>query len=131
MKSGRRWLRLATVVLAIAQCGWWTLGGWAMWSFRGFMLEPSSPQIADNARFAVALFAVAAINIVALIGFFVRPRSWGELVLAAVLLGNIAFSAWASVSRDNAYWLLLGGAPAGVTLVLLLLLRSTGSETSA
>jgi hypothetical protein len=77
------------------------------------------------------LFAVAAINIVALIGFFVRPRRWGELVLAAVLLGNIAFSVWAFVFRDNAYWLLLGGAPAGVTLVLLLLLRSTASETSA
>jgi hypothetical protein len=130
MKSGRRWLHLVTVVVAVALCGWWTLGGWAMWSFRGFMLEPSSPEIADNTRFAVALISVAAINIAALIGFLVRPLRWGGLVLAAALLGDIAFSLWASVSRDNIAWLVLGGAPAAVTLVLVLLFRKSTSHSS-
>lgn len=129
--QGLRWLRLVTVVVALAQCGWWTLSAWLLWNFRGLMLEPSSPQIADNARFAVTVLVVAAVNIAALIGFVIRPFRWGGLLLAAVMLGNIAFSVWASVYRDNIAWLVLSGAPAAVTLVVVLLLRSTASKTLA
>jgi hypothetical protein len=129
MRRGRRWLQLGAVVLALGQCGWWIISAWMVWYFRGLMLDPSSPQIADNARFALALLAVAAINIGALIGFLVRPMRWGGLVLTAVLLGNIAFSLWASVSRDNFAWLLLGGVPAAVTLVVVLLFRKSTTQS--
>jgi hypothetical protein len=131
MRRGRRWQRLVIVVLEFAQCGWWIFSGWVMWSIRGLMLEPSSPQIAYNTRFAVALLALAGINVLALIGFLVRPVGLGGLVLAASLLLNLVFSLWASVYGDNVGWLLLGGLPAAATLVLMILLRRSVRRTSA
>jgi hypothetical protein len=130
MRNGRRWLYLSIVVLTLVQCGWWAFSGWFMWYLRGFMLEPSSPQIAENMRFAVAMLVVAAINIGVLFCFLARPQTWGRLLLAAVLIGNIAFCSWASLSRENIGWLLLGGVPAVITLTLVVLFRPRASEIS-
>ena len=128
MRNGRRWLYLSIVVLTLVQCGWWAFSGWFMWYLRGFMLEPSSPQIAENMRFALAMLVVAAINIGALFCFLARPQTWGRLLLAAVLIGNIAFCSWASLSRENIGWLVLGGSPALVTLILVVLFRPKAGE---
>jgi hypothetical protein len=130
MTGGRRWVHRLTVVLIVVQCVWWIFVGWGIWSVRGLMLEPSSPQIAVNTRFALALLAIAGINIVAVIGFLVRAVGWGRFILAGVLVGNIVFSAWASAYEDNVGWLVLGGVPAAATLVVVFLFRSA-SRASA
>jgi hypothetical protein len=52
------------------------------------------------------------------------------LLLAAVLIGNIAFCSWASLSRENIGWLVLGGVPAVITLTLVVLFRPRASEIS-
>jgi len=130
MRNGRRWLYLSIVVLTLVQCGWWIFSGWFMWYLRGLMLDASSPQIAENTRFAVAMLVVAAMNIGALFCFLARPETWGRLLLAAVLIGNIAFCSWASFSRENIGWLVLGGVPAVITLTLVALFRSRPNETS-
>ena len=130
MRNGRRWLYLSIVVLTLVQCGWWAFSGWFMWSLRGLMLEPSSPQIAENARFAVAMLVVAALNFGALFCFLARPQTWGRSLLATVLIGNTVFCSWASLSRENIGWLLLGGVPAVLTLILVVLFRSRGGEIS-
>src|SRR5207248_11565901 len=83
MRSNVRWPLPVIVVLELAQCVWWIIAGSVMWSLRGLVYEPSSPQIAYNTRFAAALFALGGINVLAFIGFLVRPAGWGALVLAA------------------------------------------------
>src|SRR5438876_8904407 len=90
-----------------------------MWSLRGLVFEPSSPQIAVNTRFALALLAVAGINVLSLLGFLLRPVGLGWFMLAGVLVGNMAFSLWASLYADNFAWLVLGGIPAAGTLVIV------------
>ena len=126
-----RWLLIGTIVVAIAQCGWWILGGWVLWDVRGLMLQPDSPYIAVNARFALAVLVVAAINVFGLVAFLLRPAGWGGLLLIAVLLGNIGFSAGMWVYKNDIGWFLLGAVPATMTLVLLLLQRLSSRAATA
>jgi hypothetical protein len=125
------WPLPVIVVLELAQFGWWIIAGWAMWSLRGLVFEPSSTQIASNTRFAVAMLTLGGINVLALIGFLVRPAGWGARVLAAALLLNLAFSLWASLYGGNFGWLLLGGVPAAATLVVVFLLGRRSPRSSA
>jgi hypothetical protein len=130
--TGRRWLLVAVLVLAIVQCVLWLVSAVVMWSIRNLALPQTSLQGGYNARFALALLAVGVINVFAVI-FYMRRRTGrtGKL-LAAVQAGNILVSLWASIDRNNNFgWLLIDGVPAAVTLLLLYGLRRAETAPSA
>ena len=125
-----RWLIPGTIALAVAQCVLWLFLAYAMWSVRGLLLPPSSPQEGDNSRFALALLAIAGINCLAVIVYLSRRSRYGSVALAAVQLVNVGAALWASIGRDNFGWLLLGAPLAAITLLFLLLIRRTPAASS-
>ncbi len=109
------------MVLAAAYCAWsifWVLIGWIVccWLVR--------------MDFVSAASIVAVLNVLGLVAFAIRGRSWGAPALVGVQVGNILFALAASVAVSPA-WLLTDAAPALVILILVLLFRSDGSRSEA
>lgn len=123
-------LLAGVIVLAVAQCLLWLLDAVLSWEFRGLLLDSASAQVAYNARFAIAVGAGAAINLIGLAFFLLRRQGPGVLVLTAVQVGNVLFSIYAAISVSAA-WLLLGAAPAVATFVLLVLMRRMDAARSS
>ena len=113
-----RWLKVAIIVLAVAQCFFWVAGAW--------IGQSVGPWITP-APLANALIVGAVLNVAALALYLSRQSPLGEWVLAAVQGVNLAFSLVASV-LVSAAWLPLSMAPALATLVLIFLRhRSTSA----
>ena len=74
MGSHRRLLFGTIVLLATVEC-LWLLFVWTFeWSLRNFMLKEGDPQMAINARTALADLAFMVLNVVALMAFIARRR---------------------------------------------------------
>ena len=95
-------LRLGIVVLAVVQCLVWLVAGSIVWSFRDLMVGTGSPDAADNARFAIAIFAGAAINGIALVPFLLRPRRW--FLLIAVQIADLVVTLAESLLISEWWW---------------------------
>ena len=127
----RGWLYVGTVVIVVAQCMLWLILAIGSWFTRALLIDPSSAQAADNGRFAIALFVVLSLSVIAVVAFLLRPFGWGGIVLATVEAGSVVFSVVAAVLRADPVWLLLVGMSAATALVLVLLLRRTGALRSS
>jgi hypothetical protein len=91
------------------------------WEARGWIIKEST---------AVVLWVGSGLNLIGLLVFSFRRLRWSTSTIAAVQMGNILFSLAASVTLSPA-WLLLGTAPALVTLILILALRRTDARSAA
>jgi hypothetical protein len=117
----RRWLLTGVVTVALAECVLWYVAASIGWATRDIFVGSGAPQAAARARFALALFAGAGINVVALVSFLVRRRGFGWWLLVAIEIGNLAVSLVEAVVRDAAWW--LSAALAALALGLLFGLR--------
>jgi hypothetical protein len=109
-----RWLLTGTITLAAALSAFWVFGAKVTWSVCcGWLVSRD---------FAIALSIGAALNILGLLAFLIRRRTWGKPILGAVQVGNILFALVASAAVSPA-WLLFDAAPALVILILVLLLQ--------
>ena len=127
----REWLYVGTVVIAVAQCMLWLFLAIGSWFMRAWVIPPSSAEVADNTRFALALLVVLSLSVIAVVAFLLRPLGWGGIVLAAVEAGSVVFSVFAAVSRADPVWLLIVGSSAATAVVLVFLLRRTGALRSS
>ncbi len=65
MDKRRRLLFAGIVLLAALECLWFLFAATVEWNLRGLMLKPGDPQIALNARTAIADLTWAVLNVVA------------------------------------------------------------------
>ncbi|TMC72466.1 MAG: hypothetical protein E6J18_05045 [Chloroflexi bacterium] len=117
----RRWLLVGTITPAAALSAFWIFGVLIGWSACCWL----TPM-----WLAIAMTVGAALNVLGLVVFLIRRRSWGTPILGAVQVANILFALAASVAVSPA-WLLLDGAPALVILILVLVFQRsrTGEAT--
>lgn len=115
----RRWLLIAAVTLAAAQCGFWLIGAWIGLHLVGWLV---------TVPLTVSLCIGASLNVLALLAFLLKRGSWGTRAFAAVQVGNILFSLVAAMLVSPA-WSLLGAAPALATLFVQLLLSRAESRS--
>lgn len=119
--SGRRRLLIAAaVVAAVESVAWLFIAGLA-WSLRGLMVGVDSPIGIERTRFALVLFGVAGINVLAVLAFAVSRMRWGWWALIAVQVADLVFATYELLTRDLG-WLVLA-VPAALTAGLLLLAR--------
>ena len=122
-------LRLGIVVLVVVQCLDWLVAGSIVWSFRDLMVGTGSPEAADNARFAIAIFAGAAINGIALVPFLLRQRGWGWFLLIAVQIADVVVTLADSLLISEWWWLIT--IVAGLTIGFLYLFRRASAPFAA
>ena len=125
-----RFLLYGIVVLVVVQCLVWLVAGSIVWSLRGLMIGSASPEAEANARFAICIFAAAAINVIALVYFLLRQRRSGWFVLVVTKSADV-LTTLAMALLVSAWWGLIT-ADAGVTItVLYLFRRSTTAPIAA
>ena len=119
-----RLLLSGIVVLVVVQCLVWLAAGSIVWSLRGLMVGAESPEATDNARFALSIFAAAAVNGIALVSFLLRARGWGWLML--IVIQSLDFLATlAAALLISAWWGLITAAAVLTIPALFLFQRST------
>jgi hypothetical protein len=111
-----RWLFAASVILGAALSAWLIFGAVIGWSVCCGWLT--------SIGFVIATSVGAAVNVVGLLAFVTRRRTWGAQTFAAVQAGNILFALVASVTVSLA-WLPLDAGPALLILILVFLVMRT------
>ena len=125
-----RLLLIGIVVLVVVQCLVWLVAGSIVWSLRGLMVGAESPEAADNARFAIAIFAAAATNGIALLSFLLRQRGWGWLLLIVIQSADV-LATLAGTLLISAWWGLITVVAALTIAVLYLFQRSNAAPVVA
>ena len=110
---------MGIVGLAVAQVLFWLLFAIVAWGLRNWLIDPSSAEAVGNTHFALALFAVSGLNVIAVAASLLGTRRWAWMTLGAVQLGNVLFALFATVTKGSLAWSVLAAAPALVTLVLM------------
>lgn len=82
-----RRVRRAIIVLALVEVGLWLFAGWFGWELRYLMVGPGSPEAINRERLAVATWAGAAVDLLALIPFWSGAR-WGWSILFLVQIAH-------------------------------------------
>lgn len=125
-----RFLLIGIVVLVVVQCLVWLVAGSIVWSLRDLMVGGGSPEAAHNARFAISIFAAAAINGIALMAFLLRQRGWGWLMLIVIQSVDV-LTTLAGTLLISTSWGLITVVAALTIAVLYLFQRSTAAPTVA
>ena len=115
----RRWLQVGIVGLAAAQVFFWLFFATVAWGLLDLFSDPSSAEAVGSKHFALALYGVLSLNVIAVVAFLLRTRRWAWMALGAVQVGNVLFASFATVTKGSVAWSVLAAAPAVVTLVLM------------
>jgi hypothetical protein len=104
--SRRRRLLFATIVLlATVECLWLLFVGALEWNLRNLWLKPGDPQMAINARTAVADLIFMALNVIALVVFIKRRRGFAVLLIVGVQLFDVVNMLYAGLeSAADGFW---------------------------
>jgi hypothetical protein len=116
-----RWPFYASVAVLGCECLACFLAGFSEWGDREGMVGIDSAEAAEQARFAIELFAIGALNVLVSIGFFVRRSGWGWWLVVGMQVGVFVLSVIEGVLTDIG-WFFFSGLPL-LTLSLLFAFR--------
>lgn len=127
-----RRLFYASVAVLGSACIACFFAGSLEWADRGRMLGIDSAEASEQARFAIELYAIGALNLLAAIGFLLRPSDWG---LWLALGTQVAAFVWALIEGvatnpdDQPGWFFFSALPL-MTLILVFALRKRDTKLS-
>ena len=116
-----RWPFYASVAVLGCECVACFLGGSIEWGDRGAMVGIDSAETAEQARFAVELYAIGALNLLGSIAFLLRRSSWGWWLVLGTQVGVFVLALIEGVLTDPG-WVFFSGLPL-FTLFLLFAFR--------
>jgi hypothetical protein len=116
-----RWPFYASVAVLGCESVACFMAGFSEWGDRGGMVGIDSAEAAEQARFAIELFAIGALNVLVSIGFFVRRSGWGWWLVVGMQVGVFVLSVIEGVLTDIG-WFFFSGLPL-LTLSLLFAFR--------
>ena len=116
-----RWRFYASVAVLGCECVACFFAGSVEWGDRGGMVGINSDEAAEQARFAIELAAIGALNVLASIAFLLRRSGWGWWLVLGIQVAVFVFALIEGVLTDIG-WFYFSGIPL-LTLFLLLALR--------
>ena len=116
-----RWPFYASVAVLGCECVACFFAGSVEWGDRGGMVGINSDEAAEQARFAIELAAIGALNVLASIAFLLRRSGWGWWLVLGIQVAVFVFALIEGVLTDIG-WFYFSGIPL-LTLFLLLALR--------
>lgn len=127
-----RRLFFASVAVLGSACIACFFAGSLEWGDRGHMIGIDSAEASEQAHFAIELYAIGALNVVAAIGFLLRHWGWG---LWLALGTQVAVFVWALIEGvamnpdDEPGWFFFSALPL-LTLILVFALRKRDTKLS-
>ena len=114
----------ASVAVLGAECIVCFFAGFVEWGDRGHMIGINSAEAAEQARFAIELYAIGALNLVASIPFLLRRSGWGWWLVLGMQVGVFVFALIEGgfTDADDIGWFWFSSLPL-LSLFLLFALR--------
>jgi hypothetical protein len=138
MDRRRRLLFISIVLLGTVECLWLVFVGAVEWNFRNLWLKPGDPQMAINARTAIADLTFMALNVIALVAFIRRRRGLAAGLMVGVQLFDLVNVLYAGLeSAAGGFWdtaafrWLTAVVPATIAVLVLWHLRLDADERAA
>ena len=116
-----RWPFYAPVAVLGCECMACFFAGSVEWGERGVIVGIDSAEAAEQARFAVELYAIGALNLLASIAFLLRRSGWSWWLVLGVQVGVFVLALIEGVLTDLG-WFYFSGLPL-LTLFLLVAFR--------
>jgi hypothetical protein len=116
-----RWPFYASVAVLGCECVVCFLAGSIEWGDRGAMVGIDSAETAEQARFAVELYAIGAVNVLGFIAVLLRRWGWGWWLALVMQVAVFVFALIQGVLTDIG-WFFFSGLPL-LTLFLLFAFR--------
>jgi hypothetical protein len=116
-----RWLFYASVAVLGCECIVCFFAGSIEWGERGVMVDIDSAETAEQARFAIELYAIGALNLLGSIAFLLRRSGWGWWLVLGMQVGVFLLALIEGVLTDLG-WVFFSGLPL-LTLFLLFAFR--------
>ena len=79
-----RWPFYASVAVLLCACIGCILAGYIEWGQQEVMVSANPPEAPEQARFAVELYAIGALNLVACVAFLLRRSGWAWWLVLGV-----------------------------------------------
>lgn len=121
-----RWPFYAPVAVLGCECMACFFAGSVEWGERGVIVGIDSAEAAEQARFAVELYAIGALNLLASIAFLLRRSGWSWWLVLGVQMGVFVLALIEGVLTDLG-WFYFSSLPLLTSFLLVLIrLRSKG-----
>ena len=117
-----RWPFYASVVVLGCECIACFFVGSIEWGERGVMVGIDSAEAAEQARFAIELSAIGALNLLASIVFLLRRSGWGWWLVLGMQVGVFVLALMEG-ARTDLGWFYFSSLPL-LTLFLLFAFRN-------
>ena len=95
-----RWPFYASVAVLGCECVACFFAGSIEWGERGVRLGGDSAEAAEQARFAIELYAIGGLNLLASIAFLIRRSGWGWWLVLGIQVGVFALALIEGVLTD-------------------------------
>ena len=118
-----RWPFYASVAVLGCECIACFLAGSIEWGERGVMLGSDSAEAAEQARFAIELYAIGALNLLASIAFLIRRSGWAWWLVLGIQIAVFVLALIEGVLTDLG-WFYFSSLPL-LTSLLLFAFRMT------
>jgi hypothetical protein len=115
------WPFYASVVVLGCECIVCFFAGSIEWGERGVMVGIDSAETAEQARFAIELYAIGALNLLGSIAFLLRRSGWSWWLVLGMQVGVFVLAVIEGVLTDLG-WFFFSGLPL-LTLLLLFAFR--------
>jgi len=121
-----RWPFYAPVAVLGCECMACFFAGSIEWGERGVIVGIDSAEAAEQARFAVELYAIGALNLLASIAFLLRRSGWSWWLVLGVQMGVFVLALIEGVLTDLG-WFYFSSLPLLTSFLLVMIrLRSKG-----
>ena len=113
-----RWPFYASVVVLVCECLVFFFAGSVEWGERAAMVGTDSIEAAEQARIAIELYAIGALNFLALIAFLLGRSGWGWWLVFGM---QVAVFVWALIegALTDLGWFFVSSVPLFALFVLL------------
>jgi hypothetical protein len=124
-----RWPFYASVAVLGCEAMGCFVAGSIEWRDRGAMVGIDSAETAEQARFAIELYAIGALNLVGTIAFALRRSGWGWWLVLGMQVGTFVLALIEGTLLDIG-WFFFSGLPLLTSLMLFAFLNASAHQPS-
>ena len=124
-----RWPFYASVAVLGCECIVCFFAGYIEWGYRGVMVGTDSAEAAEQARFAIELYAIGALYVLGLIAFLLQRSGGAWWLVLGMQMGVFVLALIEGMLTDMG-WVFFSGLPLLSGLLLFAFLNASARQFS-